>query len=119
MHEFSLASALVELVRRHVPTGCLLRSVTVEAGPLRGIDPQAMQMAWMNATSGCDFEGAALKLILHPWRLHCPQCQRHWQSDEPLVSCACGHPAPTPSGDDQMRLLSLEVTEPEATAAPA
>ncbi len=51
MHEFSIAQAIIEQVSHHTPQGAVVRKVTIEAGPMRGIVPEAMQWAWQAATT--------------------------------------------------------------------
>lgn len=51
MHEFSIAESLVERARAHVPAGTVLKSVSVRAGLLRRIDPDALQFAWQAAAA--------------------------------------------------------------------
>jgi len=46
MHEFSIASSLLDLAKQHTPAGAVLRRIVMEAGPLHGIDREAMQWAW-------------------------------------------------------------------------
>ena len=41
---------MVDLVKANCPEGEELESITIEAGPMRGIEPQAMQWAWEAAT---------------------------------------------------------------------
>ena len=42
MHEFSIAEAVLDLARNHVPDDAVLETVHVEAGPMRGIEPDAL-----------------------------------------------------------------------------
>jgi hydrogenase nickel incorporation protein HypA/HybF len=111
MHEFSLAQALVELVRQKTPPGAVVRAVAVRAGPMRGIDPQAMQWAWQVASEQGGLNGAALNLDELPWTLRCPDCGRQWESAELDAACACGSRLAGPVGGDELTLVSLEVDE--------
>lgn len=62
MHELSIASAVVEQVRRHAPAGTTVRQVRLRIGPLRAIDPEAMALAWRAATIGTPFDASDLRL---------------------------------------------------------
>ena len=118
MHEFSIATALLDLVAQHTPRGTKLRRVIVEAGPLQGIDPDAMQWAWQSITSGSPYEGSAIEVHPLPWRLHCPACGNDFTAPDLLAKCACGSEQAHPlGGGDELRLKSLvvddEATEPQ------
>ncbi|MCC6581771.1 MAG: hydrogenase maturation nickel metallochaperone HypA [Phycisphaeraceae bacterium] len=111
MHELSLAEAVLEIVRRHAPTDATVRKVRLEAGPMRGIDRDSMDWAWRSATSGTRCDGADLDLILLPWKMHCPECGRDWETEELFVVCECGCNRPHPVGGDELRVVSLDVDE--------
>jgi hydrogenase nickel incorporation protein HypA/HybF len=119
VHEFSLATALLEQVRRHVPAGGRLKRVTIEAGPLQGLDPQAMEWAWRSVVDGTPFEQAAIEIIFTRWRLHCPACGNEYAADELAAPCPCGGGAGYPAGGDELRLMSLTIDEPEPDDAGA
>lgn len=119
MHELSIAQALLDLVNQHTPPDVTVEAVTVEAGPMRGIDNAALQFAWQSTTAGTPLAPARLELRLLPWRLHCPACDCQWDSDDLFVACSCGHAAPRPVGGNELRLVSLEVTDPPLNKPPA
>ena len=111
MHELSIARSLMGLVGRHAPRGQKVRRVHVRVGPLRAIEPDAMQWAWRAATVSTVYEGAQLKLQLVCWQMRCPACGRQWEGDDPLGACLCGCQDCHPVGDDQLTLVSLEVDQ--------
>lgn len=111
MHEFSLATSLLDLVRHNCPEGEELESITIEAGPMRGIDPQAMQWAWQAATQDTDLHGVKLNLILQPWKLHCPACQKQFEAPEMFTRCECGCEQTGPIDSDTLRLVRLTVKD--------
>ena len=115
MHELSIAKALVGLVQQHAPPGETVCAVQVTAGPLRAIEPQALQMAWQVATEPTAFQGAQLNLNLLLWDLHCFACGRQWQSDDLATKCSCGSTDVQPRGSD---VLTLDAIEVEASAPP-
>jgi hydrogenase nickel incorporation protein HypA/HybF len=114
MHELSIATSIHELARQRVPAGNVLRSVTIRAGPLRGIDCQAMEFAWRAATTGTDAEGAQLHLQLMPWRMRCARCGYDFSTTNPSQPCECGSTSTRPIGGDDLLLISIEVDEPAA-----
>ncbi|MGD0462234.1 MAG: hydrogenase maturation nickel metallochaperone HypA [Tepidisphaeraceae bacterium] len=107
MHELSIAEAILDLARRHVPHGGTLRSVHMTAGPMRSIDPQCMQLAWQGIGQ-CD---VALRLNVLPWRMQCADCGRRWEQPELAERCACGSPQVHPIGGDELQLVSIEVDD--------
>jgi hydrogenase nickel incorporation protein HypA/HybF len=117
MHEFSIATALVDLAMAHVPAGCRLQGLCVRAGPMRGIDAEAMQFAWQAlAAERPACAGSVLELELLPWRLHCPSCGRDFDSSDPLARCpGCGGQDSTPEAGDELRLVWVRVSEPSET----
>ncbi len=111
MHEISIARALFGLVCQHAPNDATVRRVNVRVGPLRAIEPDALQWAWKAITKDTKFGRSTLQLESLPWRLRCPACGRRWESGNPMEACPCGHPNPRPAGDDELTLLSLEVDQ--------
>lgn len=111
MHELSIARALIDLVRLHLPEGALLRSVCVRIGPLQGVDPDSMRFAWQAVTVGGPLQGSELSLTYTPWDLHCRVCGRCWRSDSWSESCLCGSTDVDPAGTDELTLISLEVDD--------
>ncbi|WP_428938090.1 hydrogenase maturation nickel metallochaperone HypA [Fontivita pretiosa] len=116
MHELSIASSILELARRHVPGGGVLTAVHVVAGPMRGIDPDAMQLAWRATVAGTDAERCCLHLELTPWTLRCPACGLRFSASDLWTPCACGCDRPYPVDCDELRLVSIEVQEPQEIA---
>ena len=112
MHELSLATSVLQIARDHTPARMRLTSLRLLAGPLRQIDPQAMQWAWHALTDGQDdVAGAALHLELPPWRMHCQTCGSVFDSADPFAPCGCGSEAVVPRGGDELLLMSIEVEE--------
>lgn len=111
MHEFSLATSLVDLVRANCPEDEQLESITIEAGPMRGIEPHAMQWAWEAATLGTDLQGVAMHLIQQPWTLYCPNCQTQFTADDMFTNCDCGCDQTGPVDSDTLRLVRLTVKD--------
>lgn len=111
MHELSIATTLLDLVRQHTPEGAAVSRVHVRAGALRAIEPEAMQLAWSAATSETDLASSSLDLELLPWRLTCPDCGREWEADDPFEPCTCGCGHCQPSGSNELLLMSIDVRD--------
>ncbi len=111
MHEFSIAEAHAGQVRRYAPPGRVV-SVSMRAGALRGLEPEAMRMCWDAVTHDTPMAGSELVVEILPWSIVCTACARTWTSPEPFVTCACGNEAPVPSGGDELDLVSISVEPP-------
>ena len=109
MHEISIAQAILELAQSHVPAGSVLRKVHVLAGPMRAIDPLAMDLAWRALTD--DADPPQLALDLHPWTVECVQCGRRRTSDTLESTCSCGCRRSFPVGGEELQLTSIEVDD--------
>jgi hydrogenase nickel incorporation protein HypA/HybF len=119
MHEMSIAEALRDLTARTAPVGSVVLAVRVRVGPMRGIDPDAMNFAWRAATGGGFLRLARLELEMLPWHLQCAACGRKWTSDDPTEDCSCGCELAHPVGGNELLLMSLDVQDSPAPPAPA
>jgi hydrogenase nickel incorporation protein HypA/HybF len=115
MHELSLAQSVVRIVRAHRPDRTVVRRVRMQAGPMRGIVPEAMQWAWQAHTQGTELEASQLELDLLPWTLQCDDCGRQWTTEEIYATCGCGSRRTRPVGGDELAVLCIDV-DPEPSA---
>lgn len=111
MHEFSIAQALLQVARRHIPPDSHVRAVRVQAGPLQAIDETALEWAWQAVREGTEYADADLEVEFLPWRLRCPDCGNRWQAPALDSPCACGSQQGVPDGGDELLLTSLEIDE--------
>jgi len=111
MHELSIATSILDLARQHTPAGAVLRSVSVRAGAMRGIEPHAMEFAWLACTQGTEAQGSQIKVEILPWKLQCPACGTEFTSDDPFTPCQCGQKAAHPAGGKELQVVSIEVDE--------
>lgn len=119
MHELSIAHALIDLARGHVPEGARVRTVRVRVGPLQAIDDDAMQFAWAAVTEGSTLKDSELLLEWLPWILNCTECGRRWRSENWSAPCTCGSAEVDPTGGDELTLLSIDVDDdPDDAAMP-
>ena len=119
VHEFSIAEALASQVQRLAPAGTKVREVELRAGPLRGLEPEALQMCWEAVTLETPLQGSALRVDCRPWAISCSSCGRAWESPVPFVECACGNSTPTPNGTSELDLVAITVDEPDGSEAAA
>lgn len=111
VHEFSIAQALADQVRRYAPATGRVREVAIRVGALRGLEPESLKMCWEAVTIGTPIAESILRVDLRPWSISCPSCGNAWTSPVPFVACACGEPAPVPRGGDELDLVALTVEE--------
>jgi len=111
MHELSIAGAILDSARRLTPAGARLTAVTLRAGPMRGIEPAAMQWAWQAATADTDYSAVKLALEVLPWRLQCPDCAAEFEASDVLAPCACGGQTARPIGGDELQIVAIEVDD--------
>lgn len=117
MHEMSIAEAILDLARQHVPPGTVLRGVTVRAGPMRGIDPSCLQWAWQALLANAQPNTATLNLIQLPWQLHCKTCGQRWESSQMACKCACSSEDIEPVGGDDLQLVTIDVDDVPAVGS--
>lgn len=111
VHEFSIAQALAGQVSRYAPPSGRVSEVSIRVGPLRGLEPESLTMCWAAVTIGTPIADSVLRIDLRPWSIHCPSCDRTWDSPVPFVACACGEAAPVPEGGDELDLVSLTIDD--------
>lgn len=116
MHELSIAAALLDLVRPHLPPAGQIVAVGVFCGARRGIDPEALHMAWRATTAGSALAAAVLHLELAPWQISCRTCGRQWTGASPVETCVCQSPDCEVTGTDELTLRWIETDEPDASA---
>lgn len=111
MHEMSIAESVYELARKNVPEHASLRCVRMQAGPMRGIEPDAMDWAWRALMQTTHTEDVTLELDLLPWSLRCTACDRVFKADDLFTTCACGSDQTAPVGGDELKLVSIDVDD--------
>lgn len=93
MHELSLATSLMEIIReelaRHGVTKLTL--VRVRFGPLSNVVPEALDMAFTSLTLGTDYEGARLEMLQGPLVLTCGDCKKDFEAAAPVPYADCPH----------------------------
>jgi hydrogenase nickel incorporation protein HypA/HybF len=81
MHEMAIALEIVAQLEPLADEHDLERieSVTVRAGLLRGVVPEALEMAFASAAEGTAAEGATLQLEVAPAKARCRGCGTNFQ----------------------------------------
>lgn len=122
MHEFSICQALLqqleELVARHGAQG--VRRVTVQVGPLSGVEPDLLSVAFAVARLRSCAESAELVLESLPLRIRCLDCAEQAEAAQDRLCCpACGSPRTQLVSGDELLLRQVELSiAPESSDAP-
>jgi len=93
MHEFSIAQNIVEMLSLSVKENNLLKvdTVTVEAGELRQIVPESLQMAFdalkTEKDSCAEIKDCRLELLVIPQRVICTDCHCEFHPEDLCYIC--------------------------------
>jgi hydrogenase nickel incorporation protein HypA/HybF len=113
MHEFSIASAVVDTAVRHA-AGRRVTVVTVRFGQLRQVVPDSLAFAFGIVSRDTVCEGATLEQELVAARLRCGACAREWEIDLPAFRCErCGTADVEVLAGEELEVDSIEVSEDE------
>ncbi len=110
MHEMSIAWELLGQLEEIAAANAVERieSLRVEAGVLRGIVPEAMQIAFREAARGSCAEGAVLELVILPATARCRLCEARFTPAPDSYLCeTCGRADVELVAGDDIILSSL------------
>jgi hydrogenase nickel incorporation protein HypA/HybF len=113
MHELAICQAIMNqvetLAKEHHANR--IRSVSVRIGPLSGIEPQLLELAFPLVSAGTVAEGSQL-IILHPEiRIRCPTCNTVSVATPLRLACpACSQWRTELLSGDEMLLASVEMS---------
>ena len=117
MHEFSIASAVVDTAVRHA-RGRRVTVVTVRFGRLRQVVPDALAFAFGIVTRETVCEGARLEQVVVPARLRCAPCAHEWEIEVPAFRCPrCAGAQVAVLTGEELEVESIEVEEDVACTA--
>ncbi|MGH8893318.1 MAG: hydrogenase maturation nickel metallochaperone HypA [Actinomycetes bacterium] len=113
MHELGIAEGVLDAVQRRA-AGRRVTALTVRVGALQRVDQASMETAFALVSAGSVAEGARVRLVVVPVRVHCRGCGSDVESDDPLAVCAgCGGADLDLSGGDELLLESLQMAREE------
>ncbi|MCW3002751.1 MAG: hydrogenase nickel insertion protein HypA [Conexibacter sp.] len=116
MHEFSIASAVVDTAVRHA-RGRRVSLVSVRFGRLRQVVPDALEFAFGIVARETVCEGARLEWEVVPARLRCAACAHEWEIEVPAFRCpGCGGADAAVLSGEELEVESIEVEEAACTA---
>ena len=114
MHEFSIASAVVDTAVRHA-AGRRVTVVTVRAGRLRQVVADSLVFAFGLVSRETVCDGARLEYEEVPARLRCDACDAEWEIEMPVFRClTCGGAQVVVLTGEELEVESIEVSEEEA-----
>jgi len=117
LHELAVCQGLmsqVELVARR-EFAKRVTSVTLQIGPLSGVEAQLLKEAFPIASAGSIAEGAGLVVESMPILVECPACgARSEVAPNRLVCAQCGEWRTRLVSGDEMLLKSVELERDDA-----
>lgn len=120
MHELAVCQSLLGQIETVAieNRATAVHRVTLQIGPLSGIEPPLLQQAFPIAVAGSIAENAVLEIELLPIRVACKQCGAESEATTNKLICGeCGHWQTQLLSGDEMLLASLELDRSEATQA--
>ncbi len=115
MHEFSICSALLEQVAALAGKrgASAVQRITIEVGPLSGVDPGLLQAAFAVLRTGSCSAGANLFIDTPPVRIRCMACGAESITPPNRLACAqCGSFRSRIVEGDELRLRRVEMSVP-------
>ncbi len=111
MHEFSIASAIVDTAVRHA-AGRRVTLVTVRCGRLRQVVPDSLEFAFAILSRETLCDGARLEQEVVPARLRCGACGDEFEIELPVFRCAsCASADVAVLTGEELEVESIEVSE--------
>lgn len=114
MHELSIASAILDAVRKEAEKrpGVHVAKVCVRIGALSGVEPEALSFGFSVLVRGTDLDPLALEIEAVPRRQRCPACDLTFEVKEYSLACPrCGRIETQFAGGDELDMAYLEVEE--------
>jgi len=114
MHEFSIASSILDTVERQLGRPRELTSVTLTLGPLSGVCADSLRFCFALIAAERGFGEPELIIREVPARLRCQACEREYALEDTLQPCPhCGSYLRTVLGGDEFTLDAAEYEEHE------
>lgn len=114
MHEFAIASSVLDAVRTEAELrpGMRVSKIGVRIGDLAGIDPDALSFCFEALTKETDLESVVLEIERKPRRQRCPRCAREFAVVNYETSCPdCGEEFTAFLSGDELELAYLEMED--------
>lgn len=112
MHELTVCRGLLRQVLEvcRQQGACRVARVTLEVGPLSGVEPSLLERTWPLAAAGTPAAGAALEIDRPGLRVHCTQCGADTEALANRLRCGeCGDHRTRMISGDEMLLKTVEL----------
>ncbi len=114
----AITSSVVDTVCE-CAAGRRVHSVTVEVGALCAVVPEAMQFCFELIAEGTIAEGARLDIRIVPGTATCAACGHRFELADLILLCPCGSSDIEVESGRELRIHSMEVSQPCAQPAGA
>jgi hydrogenase nickel incorporation protein HypA/HybF len=114
MHELSIASAILDAVRKEAEKrpGVHVTKVGVRIGAMSGVEPEALSFGFSALVQGTELDPLALEIEPVPRRQRCPACDFTFEVIEYSLACPrCASLETLWAGGDELDLAYLEVED--------
>ena len=109
MHELSICSSIVGIVREHA-AGREVRTVHVRIGAMRQIVADTLIYCWSLVTEDSDLDGAQLDVERIPAKIRCADCDHEQVLEELAMVCSsCSGQAVDLVEGDEFLITSLDL----------
>jgi hydrogenase nickel incorporation protein HypA/HybF len=112
MHEFSIATSLLEIITHEALPypGARVKKVTLRIGALSGVLPHALRFSFEILSEGTVAEGATLVIEEIPLTLSCKNCGRTSSPEDPFLICPfCESTEVALTGGRELEILNMEI----------
>ncbi len=114
MHELSIASAILDAVRKEAEKrpGGHVSKVGVRIGVLSGVEPDALSFGFGALVDGSELEPLALEIERVARSQRCPPCDFTFEVTDDRLACPrCGSLETQFAGGDELDMAYLEVED--------
>jgi hydrogenase nickel incorporation protein HypA/HybF len=112
MHELALANSICELIAENITNGQKVVSVTVEWGPVCGVELESLAYCFSIVASHHGFQEARLEIRTVNTSAHCPRCEHTFSIKTMWDACpTCNHSPVTIQGGRDFSVKHIEVEE--------
>ncbi len=108
MHELALAKSITDMVAEHAGSR-RVRRITVEAGVLTCVMPDAMRFCFGLVAAGTVLEGATLEIVEVKATARCRACGGTFFQDTLWTACPCGERNFERVTGEELRVKEYEV----------
>ncbi len=120
MHELAVCQALIAQVETvaHQQQAQRVVEISVDIGPLSGVEPQLLEQAFSIASAGTLADGAQLNINSLPVRVECSDCGQISEVLPTRLICThCGNWQTRVISGDELLLTTVEVCRERPAAA--